>query len=882
MKQTMKHGFSIALTTALVLLGACSREETESIAPPSEVKEYVSFRCGDPAVRTAVSEDGAVSWVAGDEITITYKGTTYSYTADNAGSSTTFSPKTDADRIPVSPDHLYTMDATYGEEALPLVQTVAADGTNLSKMPLIASVQELLAEDDEITLHFSHKASLMKITLAKEALAFKSLTLSGLNADGDITVNFPDGLDLSGGQAVVPVIVGAINTSADDGVLLDATCADDSHIARILWAGLEKRLATGTLINQELSTWKTSPAGISTGKELKEFAILTARGCPVTRFTADGTPGGTVKLLADVDISSFAPWNSIGPNGGLDPGESLIPEKVLSNEFDGGSHTISGLSIEKTHDSFCNYGLFGVAAANIHDLTVTGAITIGSGSAQKLNLCAGGLVSTLRPGFSVQRCTTNVAINIQYYGTETLSGSDVYNANSATVHKWQRVGGIAGRCSGTISECENKGNIKFTNGTSAKTIVVNCHYGGIAGQVCEYGSSDAGISDCTNSGNISSQGRIGGYSDKPSSSTDIATAYQVFQGMSLGGIVGTLGHMVTADMDAQTGIPSMSDCTNDGEIGRNYNGAGGNFGGVAGRTGCDAVINVTGCTNTKSVHGNKTSSESQQSSNNDFFNTMGGVIGVCHARGGEFSALSNSGKVYIDDSNTAAVIGGVFGIISSFCGGVTFNDLSNSGEVYTSKENADAYNNIGGIVGRLWMMNNAPVPVTLNNAVNTGSIHNKTGGKKARVGGLIGQTNGNCILNDCVNKGTITAWTANSSTNYCYVGGLIADMGDHTCVLNRCKQYGTISYNNTNSYHGLVFGCLEGPRTTASACYASGKFGVSGKTLYTISSEADYSEMVLAPSTDKSVTEGKIKLATFYNSSSTVGSPWEWSYHDAE
>lgn len=879
----MKHCFSIALLAALILFGACSREEAETITPSPVVKEYVSFRAGDPAARTSVSEDGAVSWVAGDEITITYKGSTYSYTADNAGPSTTFSPKTEADRIPVASDHTYSMDATYGEESMPLVQTVEADGSNTSKLPLNATVQEVYAEDDEINLHFTHKASLMRLIFAEEALEFKSLTLSGLNADGDVTVNFPDGLDLSGGQAVVPIIVGAINTSADDGVLLDAVCADDSHIARILWAGLEKRLATGTLINQELTAWKTSPAGISSGKELKEFAILTARGCPVTRFTADGTPGGVVKLLADVDISSFAPWSPIGHNGGLDPGESFVPEKVLSNEFDGGSHTISGLSIEKTHDSFCNYGLFGVAAANIHDLFVTGAITIGSGSAQKLNLCAGGLVSTLRPGFSVQRCTTTVAINIEYYGTEALSGSDVYNANSATVHKWQRVGGIAGRCSGTISECENKGNVKFTNGTSAKTIVVNCHYGGIAGQVCEYGSSDAGISDCTNSGNIASQGKIGGYSDKPGGTTDISTVYQVFQGMSLGGIVGTLGHMVTVDMNAQTGTVSMSGCTNNGEIGRNYNGAGGNFGGVAGRTGCDAVINVTGCTNTKSVHGNKTSSESQQSSNNDFFNTMGGVIGVCHARGGEFSALSNSGNVYIDDSNTAAVVGGVFGIISAFCGNVNFSDLTNSGDVYTSKSGADTYNNIGGVIGRLWSQKNSPT-ITLNAPVNTGYVRNTDSGQRARIGGLIGYTNGYLVINDGVNKGNVASWTKNGSSNYCYMGGLIGEVGnDFPVRFNRCKEYGYICYNNTKSYHALIVGSIYGTgNVTASACYISGSFGRSGATASNIASAADFESMVNAPAYNLDVADDKINIATLYDGEQSVGSPWEWSWHAVE
>lgn len=880
----MKHCFSTILLTSLVLLVSCTREDAEVATAPA-AKEFVSFRAGESPTRTSVDESGAMSWTAGDEITIRYQGATYYYVADNSGLSTSFSPKTEADRIPVASDHVYTMDATYGNDVLPLVQTIAADGTNGSKMPLLASVEEFLAENDEINLHFTHKASLLKISFAEEALTLKKLTLSGLNADGDVVLEFPEGFDLSKGTATVPVIIGALNVAAEDGVVMRAVCSDDREIARVLWAGSAKKYAVGTLVSQNLSGWMTHPSGISTGKELKEFAILASKGCPVTCFTADGTPDGVVELLADVEISSYIPWTPIGSNEDMDPGEQFVADKVLRNEFDGKGHTVSGLNLVRDNESFCNYGLFGVSAADIHDLNVEGEITIGSGSAQKLNLCVGGLVSTLRPGCSVQRCTTTVAINVQYYGTEALSGSDVVTAFSATSHKWQRVGGIAGRCSGNISDCENKGTIKFTNGDSAPSVIVNCHYGGIVGQVCEYGANNVSISNCTNSGTIASQGRISGFSDKHSSDDSPSSVSQVFHGMSLGGIVGTLGHMVSADMTAQAGVVSMNKCTNNGEIGRNYNCAGGNFGGVAGRTGCDAAINITECTNTKSVHGAKTSAESAQTSNNDFFCTMGGVVGACHARGGEISSLTNSGNVYVDDSNTAAIIGGVFGIISTFCGGVTFRDISNSGSVYTNKENADTYLNIGGIVGRLWMQKGA-TPVTLNSPVNTGYIHNATGGKKARIGGLVGLTPGRVVINDGVNKGDVTAWTKNGTSGYsnvCFIGGLIGEIWDLSCELNRCKQYGYIAYNNTDSYHGFIAGYLEGKgNLTASACYASGSFGLSGGTVYKISSDADLSAMVTEQSASTSVTEGKIPIVALGGTAYYVGTPWEWSYHEAE
>jgi hypothetical protein len=283
------------------------------------------------------------------------------------------------------------------------------------------------------------------------------------------------------------------------------------------------------------------------------------------------------------------------------------------------------------------------------------------------------------------------------------------------------------------------------------------------------------------------------------------------------------------------------------------------------------------------VFGSKTSSESQQTSSNDFFLTLGGVVGSCHARGGQLASLSNSGNVYVNDNNVAAIVGGVAGLISNFCGGVIFRNLSNSGGVYTNKKDASSYVNIGGIVGRIWMQNDAPAPVTLDSPVNTGYIHNETGGKSARIGGLVGLTPGWTIINDGVNKGNVTAWTQNGTSSLCYVGGLIGELWDLPCELNRCKEYGNVSYNNTASWHGLVIGYLEGKGAVkASACHASGTFGVVGGTVYSISSEADFASMVNAPSADKNVTEGKINIACLYNSSQSVGSPWEWNYHEAE
>lgn len=115
------------------------------------------------------------------------------------------------------------------------------------------------------------------------------------------------------------------------------------------------------------------------------------------------------------------------------------------------------------------------------------------------------------------------------------------------------------------------------------------------------------------------------------------------------------------------------------------------------------------------------------------------------------------------------------------------------------------------------------------------------------------------------------------------MGGLIGEVGaNYPVQLNRCKEYGNVSYNNTDSYHGLIVGSQYINKITATACHAAGTFGLAGGTVYTIASAEDFASMVGAPSTDRSITEGQINIVCLYDNTCGVGSPWQWSWHEVE
>ena len=230
----------------LLILGAASgcakMEETDALEVGITPElGYITLSAGIDATKTITSiVDGhsITEWVEGDEITVTSGGESYVYVATSSGPTTAFAPKVAGQEIPVSQDGTYTLTAVYGGSKPITSQTISADGTNSVEKPLAASF-EGHSDTGAISLNFSQTASLLELSFAQENLTLKSLVLSGMGGD-DITVNFTGGLDLSSGDASVQVVMGAMSTGAQNGLYMNATLADDTHIGRVIWLGSAK------------------------------------------------------------------------------------------------------------------------------------------------------------------------------------------------------------------------------------------------------------------------------------------------------------------------------------------------------------------------------------------------------------------------------------------------------------------------------------------------------------------------------------------------------------------------------------------------------------------------------------------------------------------
>ena len=331
------------------------------------------------------------------------------------------------------------------------------------------------------------------------------------------------------------------------------------------------------------------------------------------------------------------------------------------------------------------------------------------------------------------------------------------------------VGGICGTNKGTISNCNNKADVKATSYPA----------GGIAGYCDEISGKIQFSGAMTNSGKINSSGSIGGIVGECKGSIEGAGELQntgVIDGgmyyQYTGGIVGKLG--------ATAALKVTGEVRNTAEVsGSTY--TGGIVGGLASSSGDPIQIQAGSILNTGNVTGSYAG------------NSIGGVIGYITGKA-EISATTG------DIRNTGAVkgpsaIGGVLGSANSTT--ITAaGDIVNTGEV---AGNLSSGNEIGGIVGKL----NESQLIAVGGEIRNES--NVTG--PTQVGGIAGMCDRNQTASpiraygDIVNQGKISTTQAGN------IGGIV---GSYNCKEGIVSDTGVIknegAVKGINTYVGGIVG----------------------------------------------------------------------------
>ncbi len=267
----------------------------------------------------------------------------------------------------------------------------------------------------------------------------------------------------------VPLLTRSDNAQVDKGVSMDYALQVGSGVTDFQTVRMD---GLGT---------EAYPYEIGTADQLKLFRQI-VNGVQATNEAAVLPPqnlGACAVLTADIDLGGEA-WTPIGNttnNDGTD---------AYSGTFDGGGHTISGLSVT---GNFQHAGLFGITFnATIQNLSVAGLVSV---SAQR----AGGIVGSAACGTTIKNCSNHCNVSNLYPKYDPLTGGiagAVYGSFEIPGHGDTPPTVYAGAA--MIIDCYNTGSVHSEYGNSESG---NPAIGGISG------SNQGMIRNCYNVGSVS-------------------------------------------------------------------------------------------------------------------------------------------------------------------------------------------------------------------------------------------------------------------------------------------------------------------------------------------------------------------------------------------
>jgi len=414
-------------------------------------------------------------------------------------------------------------------------------------------------------------------------------------------------------------------------------------------------------------------------------------------------------------------------------------EGAFTGSLDGNGYTIYDLTVS---DAGAKYsGLFGYVEGSVTDLTLSNVSVVGS-------RYLGGVAGYVSEGAALSDCHVRSGSI-----TCTTALMDVY------------MGGIAGRCDGTLSG-------SFTNGANLTVDVKQSIYaGGITGCL----TTEAHLTDCTNSGRISVVSKadndeyVGGLIGYASSSISLTVGFnsgaitdhhtEYYGSPYVGGLIGR-----------SAGDVILSRCSNIGSISvldeYYYLYSGGIIGYANSAT-------LTDCSNSGTI-----------SSECEHYARSGGMVGTLD----KFSATncSNSGNVLVKVSwPSSTIYWAEAGGLSGYSPSSSLTNCANTGDVSVVSDDR-GYLYAGGMIGR--------GSGTLLHCLNQGSISISNEGYYSYSGGMIGYGSG--VLRYCSNEGTVSTFTKYSDS---CSGGMIG-FNYSSATLTNCSNSGLIVASSTYNY----------------------------------------------------------------------------------
>ena len=436
-----------ALAALAILLGACTQDEAGFLPEGAEGTPIVFTATGLNPVATATVGTRAPAdgnWEGVQSVAVLMDGTVKTYNVTPSTVDLTSATLTSTDPYYWTNHNDITVTAwwpyTAGETTPPAVKVKANQSTqkDFEGSDLIVADGQTVTYGSP-TLRFTHRTARVTIVLTDYTEGLASVRLTGLSTEGD---NPAEITPYDKGSNTYTAIVAPQSVAAGTAFI---TCTFTNGKTFVY----KMKNATDWQAGGEYTYTVSLAAAKDLGYTIESNGSYTVTSADGLMNIAELVNGGktdiNITLTADIDLTG-KDWTPIGTDY----------DNSYKGTFDGGGHTITGLTVT-TNDQFV--GLFGYLnrAGMVKNVVMEG-IQITS---NHMFGCTGGVV-----GYSwgtIENCSVSGSVS----GTDCVggvvgsqkAGSIIGCSSSATVKGKHYVGGVAGEKWGTMTACYATGNV---------------------------------------------------------------------------------------------------------------------------------------------------------------------------------------------------------------------------------------------------------------------------------------------------------------------------------------------------------------------------------------------------------------------------------------
>ena len=436
-----------ALAALALLLGACTQDEAGFLPEGAEGTPIVFTATGlNPAATATVGTRAPVdgNWEGVQSVAVLMDGTVKAYDVTPSTADPTSATLTSTDPYYWTNHNDITVTAwwpyTEGETTPPAVKVKA----NQSAQKDFEGSDLIVADGQTVTygsptLRFTHRTARVTIVLTDYTEGLASVQMTGLSTEGDN----PD--------IIVPYDKGSNTYTAI--VAPQSVAAGTAFITCTFTNGktfvYKMKNATDWQAGGEYTYTVSLAAAKDLGYTIESDGSYTVTSADGLMNVAELVNGGktdiNITLDKNIDLTG-KDWTPIGTNY----------DNSYKGTFDGGGHTITGLTVT-TYDKYA--GLFGWlnSAGTVKNVVMEGVQITNNHSSG----FAGGVVGN--SWGTIENCSVSGSVNGEVYvggvvGKQT-SGSMTGCSSSATVKGTVNVGGVAGESWGSMTACYATGNV---------------------------------------------------------------------------------------------------------------------------------------------------------------------------------------------------------------------------------------------------------------------------------------------------------------------------------------------------------------------------------------------------------------------------------------